>query len=473
MPKTEPQARPRSRRREIANANSSSSRSRRNVYPLMLLPIPPPPPPLIPSLIPSLLPIPPPLPPPLPSLLPIPPPPPPLPFDLPVPPPPFDLPLSATRAFSSNTQMPYSTTSDHKPVSLEFKLTEIHKNFIFKGISYNMSYLSDLGPISPWGKGSEAYLLSRIIGADKRLYWKNAANLVHYFFSTEDPNVMFFQEMNDRNKISTTNPYEVTLENGAFMGGYQALLELLNGGSSGIVYSDEIPAFPEDSGSYYVHGSFQNYCFVAYSVEKDGTYPTVLTIWKKLHLGDFENFYGNDIGAHPLYQPITPRTPNRHLGRNFSCVRTTNKANLINIHGPNSPCDAFRKLKVVIEYYMMQAQEKFEDTWNTNSTVIGGDSNDALNLLGHIDFNDETYTYKDIKPLTCCAEYSRDTLLKPYRQPGDILFVAKPKQPILIYQPLDTTIAYGHYNVKKSKKSKKSKKRNPYKQQKKRITIKH
>ena len=418
----------------------------------MLLPIPPPPPPLLP------VPSPPPLPVPSP------------PFDLPVPPPPFDLPLSASRAFSSNTQMPYSTTSDHKPVSLEFKLTEIHKKCIFKGFSYNMSYLSDLGPISPWGKGTEAYLLSRIIGADKRLYWKNAANLVHYFFSTEDPNVMFFQEMNDRNKISTTNPYEVTLENGEFRGGYQALLELLNGGSSGIVYSAEIPAFPEDSESYYVHGSFQNYCFVAYSVEKDGTYPTVLTIWKKLHLGDFENFYGNDIGAHSLYQILG--IPKRHLGRNFSCVRTTNNANLINIHGPNSPTNTFRKLKLVIEYYMMEAQEKFQDTWNTNSTIIGGDSNDALNLLSHIDFNDETFTYKDKKPLTCCAEFPSDTLLKPYRQPGDILFVAKPKQPIQIYQPLDTTIAYGHYNVKKSKKTKKSKKRNPYKQQKKRITIK-
>jgi hypothetical protein len=318
-----------------------------------------------------------------------------------------------------------------------------------------MSYLSDLGPINSYASGaSEAYFLSRITGPDKRLYWKNAANLVYDFFSTRNPHVMFFQEMNDRNRISNTNPYEVTLENGEFKGGYQALLELLNGGPEGIIYSDEISADPEDSGSYYVHGSFGNFCFVAYSIEKDGNYPTVLTIWNRLVLGEFENFYGNDIGYHSLYQPTVPYEPNRHLGRPFSCVRTTAQANLINIHGPNWPYYTLTKLKLVIERYMEEAKERFGDIWNIKSTVIGGDSNDALNIFSSIDFNDEMYTYIGKKPLTCCAERSDDNLLKPYRHTGDILFVANPKLPIELYQPSNTSIAYGQYNVKKIRKRK-------------------
>lgn len=363
---------------------------------------------------------------------------------------------------TSNPKIPFSTTSDHKPVCLDFTLkglAGIFKKFrklILKGLSYNMSYLSDIGPMYATN-ASEAYFLSRIEGPDKRLYWKNAANLVYDFFSTRNPHVMFFQEMNDRKRISNTNPYEVTLENGEFKGGYQALLELLNGGPSGIIYSEEKPADPEKTKSYYVHGSFGNFCFVAYSIEKSGNYPTVLTIWNRLVLGEFENFYGNDIGYHSLYQPDSPDEPNRHLGRPFSCVRTTAQANLINIHGPNWPYYASTKLKMVIERYMEEAKERFGDIWNVKSTVIGGDSNDALNILSSIDFNDEIYTYIGKKPLTCCAERSDDNLLKPYRHTGDIIFVANPKLPIELYEPSNTSIAYGQYYVTKIRKNKKKK----------------
>jgi hypothetical protein len=363
---------------------------------------------------------------------------------------------------TSNPTIPFSTTSDHKPVCLDFILEGLKGEFekfrklILKGLSYNMSYLSDIGPMYPYAtNASEAYFLSRIKGPDKRLYWKNAANLVYDFFSTQNPHVMFFQEMNDRKRISNTNPYEVTLENGEFKGGYQALLELLNGGPSGIIYSEEIRADPE--GSYYVYGSFGNFCFVAYSIKKGGNYPTVLTIWNRLVLGEFENFYGNDIGYHSLYQPDSPYEPNRHLGRPFSCVRTTAQANLINIHGPNWPYYASTKLKLVIERYMEEAKERFGDIWNIKSTVIGGDSNDALNIMSSIDFNDEIYTYIGKKPLTCCAERSDDNLLKPYRHSGDIIFVANPKRPIELYQPSNTSIAYGQYYVKKIRKNKKKK----------------
>ena len=384
-------------------------------------------------------------------------------------------PPRVTRA-TSISELPYSTMSDHKPVYLEFKLTNINASIIFKAFSYNMSYLSDLGPKSPWEKGSEAYFLSRIIGNDKRLYWKNAANLVHYFFSTEDPDVMFFQEMNDRNKIRTKDPDDVTLENGKFKGGYQALLELLNGGPTGIVYSDELTAFPEDSDSYYVHGSFKvkdkdkykDYCFLAYSIEKDGTFPTVLTIWKTLYLGKFKNFYGNDIGFHRKYKPSEPRTVNKHLGRNFSYVRTTKNANLINFHGPNARDYTVTKLKVVIEEYMTEAEKKFGNTWKEKSTIIGGDSNDANNSLHAIWLNNERYTYNYEKPLTCCAEKEENTL-DNYPYTGDILFVARPRDPIKIYEPQILISAHGYNNKKKRK----SLKRKQVKQQVKRHTYKH
>ena len=387
-----------------------------------------------------------------------------LPYSHPPPPP------RVTRA-TSISELPYSTMSDHKPVYLKFKLTNINASIIFKAFSYNMSYLSDLGPKSPWEKGSEAYFLSRIIGNDKRLYWKNAANLVHDFFSTEDPDVMFFQEMNVRNRIITKDPDEVTLENGEFMGGYEALLELLNGGPIGIVYSNEFRAFPKGSKSYYVHGSFKvkdkdkdkAYCFLAYSIEKDGTFPTVLTIWKTLHLGEFKNFYGNDIGFHSLYKPSEPGTVNKHLGRNFSCVRTTNNANLINFHGPNARNYTVTKLKVVIEEYMTEAEKKFGNTWKEKSTIIGGDSNDANNSLHAIRLNNERYTYNYEKPLTCCAEKEENTL-DNYPYTGDILFVARPRDPIEIYEPQILVSAHG-YNNKKKRKSLKRKqvKRHTYK----------
>jgi hypothetical protein len=446
--------------------NSSKLRPTLQIEPLDLIPPIPSFPPIPP--IPSFPPL-----QPIPSFTPIP----------PLPP----IPSTSIRPLTrtTNPKIPFSTTSDHKPVCLDFRLEGLEgklkkfRKLILKGLSYNMSYLSDIGPIDPYASNaSEAYFLSRIEGPDKRLYWKNAANLVYDFFSARNPHVMFFQEMNDRYKIITTNPYKVTLENGEFKGGYQALLELLNGGPSGIIYSVEIPADPEGSYSYYVHGSFGNFCFVAYSIEKDGNYPTVLTIWNRLVLGEFENFYGNDIGYHGLYQPDSPYEPNRHLGRPFSCVRTTAQANLINIHGPNWPYYASTKLKMVIERYMEEAKERFGDIWNIKSTVIGGDSNDALNILSSINFNDEMYTYKGKKPLTCCAERSDDNLLKPYRHSGDIIFVANPKRPIELYQPSNTSIAYGQYYVKKIRKNKKKKslKRKPNErkpnQQKKRHTYK-
>jgi hypothetical protein len=94
----------------------------------------------------------------------------------------------------------YSVTSDHKPVFMEFELEGISEPIV--ALTYNMSFASDLGrPI-----GSEINFVKRAISKNPnnpRIYWENAAKLVQYFVETKNPTIMYFQEMNDRNKIFT------------------------------------------------------------------------------------------------------------------------------------------------------------------------------------------------------------------------------------------------------------------------------
>ena len=245
----------------------------------------------------------------------------------------------------------YSVTSDHKPVFMEFKLERIP----VIALTYNMSFASDLGIAT----GSERNFVQRAIDTDPtnpRAYWKNAAALVVDFVKTKNPAIMYFQEMNDREMIERDPP---------FKGGYKALLELL-ATSGNILYNNiRIPYSSQSNpalNSYYTTGTYvgtdgQNYGFVAYSIKKNepwGTiYPTVLTIWNIGTLGEFQYFYGNDIGLHPAYNlPF-------HHGRNFSCVTTNKGANLINLHGPNDAYNVNTKLKKAIEDYMTEAATKF------------------------------------------------------------------------------------------------------------------
>jgi hypothetical protein len=348
-------------------------------------------------------------------------------------------PSSGGPSKGSSMQYRYSKTSDHKLVFLVFKLTGLDAKNTFTAMSYNMSYLSDLGPKIP--KGSEALFLSTIPGSDRRIYWKNAVSLVQCFIEANNPDIMFFQEMNDREAINGANPNEnyVTLNSGKFVGGFQALLELLSGSTS--PYIEPGKSYTRPSGSYYKHGSFNigdvAYSYLAYSVAKRFNpviYPTVLTIWKTRRLGEFDNFYGNDFGDESNYELDDDDYGTLlHHGRNFSCVRTTFGANLVNIHGPNAPSVADKKLKPAIEEYLKQSYTTFERTWYPNATVIGGDTNDASNKVTSIDFNGEIYSHREPVPKSCCFENPQNSLTN-YPYYGDKIFVVDPDNPIQLYE---------------------------------------
>ena len=340
------------------------------------------------------------------------------------------------------TAIRYSITSDHKPVYIEFFLKTIETKTPLIALTYNMSFASDLGI----AMGSEAYFVQRAILADQsnpRAYWKNAAKLVYYFVNTKNPSLMYFQEMNDRVKIQETTP--------DFDGGYLELLELLAKPDT-ISYIRDIPYSVQGSRlvSYYTKGTYvgknkQNYGFVAYSIKKGNTYPTLLTIWNIDTLGEFINFYGNDIGLHSVY-----RSNSVNLGRNFSCVKTSRQVTLINLHGPNEPYFVDIWLKKAIEDYMEEARALFDII--PELVVIGGDTNDTgldntnpnynksgspdrtinpktVDRLREIEFKEITYSYVGLAPLSCCAEFPSDVLVdennefKPYKYYGDKFFV--------------------------------------------------
>jgi hypothetical protein len=140
-----------------------------------------------------------------------------------------------------SVQARFSVTSDHKPVFMEFELEGISEPIV--ALTYNMSFASDLGR----AVGSEADFVQRAINADPskpRAYWINAANLVKYFVYEKRPTIMYFQEMNDRNQISTT-----------FEGGYQALLELL--AKPRTISSPTKTFYSSPPGSYSITGTYQ------------------------------------------------------------------------------------------------------------------------------------------------------------------------------------------------------------------------
>jgi len=322
--------------------------------------------------------------------------------------------------------------------------------------------------------------LSNEDSTNPRAYWINAAKLVDDFVKTKNPAIMYFQEMNDRNKI---------IRDPAFDGGYQALLEQLATGTVSYIATQTSYQSPSSSPliSYYTQGTYSgnnstNYGFLAYSIQKIepyGTiYPTVLTIWNRTILGDFTEFYGNDLGLHPKYGYGRNRNP-FHYGRNFSCVRTSNGANLINLHGPNDPFSVKTKLKPAIEDYMTEAATNFK-AWNAALTVIGGDTNDTNNLMKTIKYGATFYKYRGNAPKSCCAEFfnstgRNDTLNKDYVYSGDKFLVKKfnfdtdpdfyVKNPLfnknILYKPSNPIVIYGgrrhSRNLKKKKLLKKRK----------------
>lgn len=387
----------------------------------------------------------------------------------------------------------YSVTSDHKPVFMVFNLSGIAE--VIVALTYNMSFASDLGLPT----GSEINFVQRAKDANPnnpRAYWKNAAKLVKYFVKTKNPTIMYFQEMNDQ--------VQIKIKDDSFDGGYQALLQLLATGT--VSYSETQKSYQSQSVhhsqssspliSYYTHGTYTGidgkfYGFLAYSIEKKESwgsiYPTVLTIWNTTILGDITDFYGNDLGLHPTYNndPF-------HFGRNFSCITTSNGANLINLHGPNDPENVINKLKLAIENYMTEAATKFNTqhspkNWNEALTVIGGDTNDTKDKMKTIDFTIATttttsYDYKGDAPLSCCAEYfgefvwyldtenmTYDTL-DNYRNRGDKILVKNSGSDnptyyvnVLYEPPKGSGVLYGGRRHARNPKKRKTIKKRHYK----------
>ena len=344
----------------------------------------------------------------------------------------------------------YSTTSDHKAVSLIFNLLGINSNTTFKAFCYNMSYLGDLdlGYVPDWA--SEAFFLSLMDKkdvSDKRSYWKRAALLAKHYFVYEQPHMASFIELNDRDQI---------IKNPAFTGGYQALLECLNNGPQGIRYEENVACEPY--GSYYRIGSFKvkgtDYNFLAYSLKKGVVYPTVLTIWDNKTLGGFDQFYGNDFGRSNAYSNSTT-----HTGRNFSCVRTTQGANLITLHAPNDR-HYTERIKQSIEQFLDEAAKQF-NSWVPKTTVIAGDTNAAFNYLTKIELNIPDYgiseVYSHLKaPNSCCCETGINTL-NNYTETGDKIYVANPSEDIQLYDEsnIQPITASGITNLKRKKNVKK------------------
>jgi hypothetical protein len=362
-----------------------------------------------------------------------------------------------TRRLATNAvtrfQDEISKESDHEAVYSIYQLL-INGGIDINVFSYNISFASDLGLKRPFG--TEAFFLSSNTSSDKRLYWKNAVEFVcKWFRRTKGGQVAYFQEMNDRKQVAQND--NGTFVDGKFEGGYQALLEILSAKLGESINYDnggkEIQA--QLAESYYKSGSFGKYRFVAYSLKKgygaNVVYPTLLTIWDSEVLGELDKFYGHDLGQHGEYDNDNEDYGNIHHGRNISCVRTTFGANLVNLHAPNNDEEtSAESLHSAIVDNLNKAKKTFTDTWDPQTTIIGGDTNDGEDRLQSITFNGETYIYMGTAPKTCCHDYNSIRLID-YKRAGDKFYGSVPKRPIKIFRPFQRGGSYTNKNSKNSK----------------------
>ena len=341
-----------------------------------------------------------------------------------------------------------SSRSDHKPIRLRFemKIGDVIKRL--RALSYNTSFASDLGLIRAYG--SEATFLHGIKPKhDKRHYMKKAISLIKEDFESDSVHLM--QEVNDADEVTYVKGVHderafefYTDGTSKFLGGFQGILrELAN---------DEKLVIPAKQhvgdGSYYTTGTFGNHCYLAYSVEKivngKALYPTVLTIWNKDQLGEFEKFYGKDIGLNDKYAQENADNDNIHHGRPFSCVRTTKGVTIINMHGPNyvfgqgyKP-DIKGKLEPTIIKYMNNAKAKFGNVWYNELTIVGGDLNDTEFELQSINFVEgRPLIIKCRPPFTCCYNY-RGQKHKQFNMYGDLIYAENPLSRLEIVHPISS-----------------------------------
>jgi hypothetical protein len=357
----------------------------------------------------------------------------------------------------------YSKTSDHKFIMVKLNLNGLLGGPFIIG-SANPSWEADTGPKIP--NGSEAFLLEKQKGPDKREYFKNSIKTIVYHFFEKRMAAFFIQETNDRHRVITTDGTKVTLNSaGNFDGGYQSIIEALAIGAanndadtvdvniSKFIEESNIPIGTE--GSYYSRGTFEDYSYVAFSVkvaivvnrvEQSATYPTLLTIWNHKRLGRFVACYGEDMGKsfRGLYGTIEPK----NYGRPISCVHTEMGVNLINIQAPNEPSLVKSNLYIAIKMFLSMAQIKLEVMavakkikfiWNPKLIILGGDFNDPKKTIRQITINDyrgkpqACLHYIGEAPLTCCTETANNTLDNhPFG--GDYILSDDPITPITILE---------------------------------------
>lgn len=373
---------------------------------------------------------------------------------------------------------PYSKTSDHKFIMVQLNLDGLGGPF--KIGSGNTSWEADVGPEIPIG--SEAFLLKRQAGPDRREYFKNSiATIVHHFIEKR-MDAFFIQETNDKPRVSTSDRTKVSLNSdGNFEGGYQSIIESLAvaaaadaaasataaavaavagstinapaliataaaANANNTTFIEEERNIPIGTdGSYYSRGTFGDYSYVAFSVRGNyGTYPTVLTIWNHNRLGKFVACYGEDMGK--LFRGVYGTIEPKNYGRPILCVHTEHGVNLVNIQAPNEPNLVKSSLYIAIKMFLSEAQIKIEVKarskkikviWNPKLIVLGGDFNDAKKSIRQITINDyqgksqACLHYIGEAPLTCCAE-TRYNTLNNYPLGGDYILANNPRTPITI-----------------------------------------
>jgi len=236
---------------------------------------------------------------------------------------------------------PYSQTSDHKFIMVKVKLDDIVGDFTIG--SANTSWQADTGPQIP--NGTEAFLLKRQAGPDKREYFKNSIKTIVYHFFKKRMDAFYVQETNDRVRVITTDETKVTLNSDSkFEGGYQSILEALADANKTELVEEEGNIPIGIKGSYYSRGTFGNYSYVAFSVKVDiavsifelsAMYPTILTIWNHERLGRFVACYGEDMGR--SFRGLFGTIESKNYGRPILCVHTEMGVNLVNIQAPNEP----------------------------------------------------------------------------------------------------------------------------------------
>jgi hypothetical protein len=337
---------------------------------------------------------------------------------------------------------PYSKTSDHKFIMVQLNLDDLAGPFTIG--SANTGWEADTGPEIP--TGSEAFLLNKQDGSDKRAYFKNSITTIVHHFVEKRMAVFFIQETTDRHRVLTTDEKKVTLNSyRQFEGGYQSIIEALASEMLVTLNEEETTYTPTDE-SYYSTSTFGDYSYVAFAVKVEHTaaYPTVLTIWNHTRLGRFVACYGEDMGKsfRGLYGTIEPK----NYGRPILCVHTEMGVNLVNIHAPNEPSLVKSKLYSAIKTFLTNAETKIEEIkaakkitviWNPKLIILGGDFNDSKKSMRQITITDyqgksqACLHYIDEAPFTCCAETPHNTLTNlPFG--GDYILAKNPITPITI-----------------------------------------